>query len=161
MERVSKSLAETEQIATDFLVDLTKQPLDHKATIVGLVGDLGAGKTTFAQAAGRALGIKDKMASPTFVIMKSYQISYQGLTFLNTFLKDKESPWKRLVHIDCYRLDGPSDLEKLGWAELIADPANLIFIEWPERVAKILRSNTTRINFEITGEAERKIICDL
>lgn len=151
MERVSKNLAETEVIAWDFLTHLTvKVETNQRATVVGLHGDLGAGKTTFVQAIGRALGIKDRITSPTFVLIKNYAIPQIG----------KASPrqWKKLVHIDCYRLEKLEELGKLSWSELIADQSNLILIEWPERVEKILPAETIKINFEILGETERKIV---
>ena len=88
-----------------------------RAAIVALSGDLGAGKTTLAQAIARELGVKESVISPTFVIMKSYPIV--------------RGPYKQLIHIDAYRLNSETELEKLGWAELAGDPKNLILIEWP------------------------------
>jgi tRNA threonylcarbamoyladenosine biosynthesis protein TsaE len=92
----------------------------ESATVVALSGELGVGKTTLTQAIARELGVGENIISPTFVIMKSYKI--------------QNGPFKTLVHIDAYRLDSVKELERLGWAELIADPKNLILIEWPERV---------------------------
>ncbi len=158
MEEVSKSLAETEQIAIECLGRLAKvKRQDGGATVVGLVGDLGAGKTTFTQAAALALGIQARVTSPTFVIMKSYQISCQGSP-LTQGQGDPFYPWKRLIHIDCYRLDGPKDLLRLGWKEIMADPKNLILIEWPERVGDLIFSPTLKISFEVAAEDSRRVI---
>ncbi|MFH1170369.1 MAG: tRNA (adenosine(37)-N6)-threonylcarbamoyltransferase complex ATPase subunit type 1 TsaE [Candidatus Vogelbacteria bacterium] len=68
------------------------------------------------------------------------------------------SPWERLVHIDCYRLDRSDDLLHLGWNEIVADPNNLILVEWPERVGDLLSSSTLKIKFEVIDENSRKII---
>jgi len=156
MEKVSKNLAETEQIAKNFLEKLiiwAAKRNENSATVVGLSGDLGSGKTTFTQAIALALGIKDTVQSPTFVIIKNYKTHCQGLPLTNY-------PWGKLVHIDCYRFEKPEDLIKLGWAELIADSVNLIFIEWPENVAVALPSDLFQIKFETVDETTRKIIYD-
>ena len=156
MEIVSRSLAETEEFARDFLASLAVgAKINRDATVVGLVGDLGAGKTTFTQAAARALGIRVRVTSPTFVIMKTYQ--WQGLPLSRVKGNPWVYPWRRLVHIDCYRLGRADDLLHLGWDELAADRKNLIMVEWPERVGDLLLSPTLKIKFEVVGESERKI----
>jgi tRNA threonylcarbamoyladenosine biosynthesis protein TsaE len=121
MKYVSKSLEETEKIARDFVATFAP---NSAATVVGLYGTLGAGKTAFTQAAARALGVGEEITSPTFVIEKVYELAGK--------------PFARLVHIDAYRLLKPEELLHLGWRELILDPQNLIFIEWPENVAAIM-----------------------
>src|SRR4051812_10109093 len=102
------------------------------ARIVALSGDLGAGKTTYVQTLAREFGVEDQVNSPTFVIEKIYECS--------------EGPFVRLIHIDAYRLKNMHELEVLGWAEIVADKANLILIEWPENVAEILPEGTIRIS---------------
>jgi tRNA threonylcarbamoyladenosine biosynthesis protein TsaE len=113
-----------------------------RATVVTLSGELGAGKTTFVQKVAHALGIEDRVTSPTFVLEKIYQLS--------------EQRFERLIHIDAYRLDSSKELEALGFAELLADPKNLILLEWPERVADLIPEDAIAIRFDITGE-ERTI----
>lgn len=173
MEKISHSLAETEQIAIECLEQLARGNYPAqvgKATLVGLEGDLGSGKTTFTQAVARQLGIRASVQSPTFVIIKTYSIPRrQGVPRRQgeslPFGKDSpcqwppcQWPWRRLVHIDCYRLGRAEDLLRLGWRELAADPANLILVEWPERVGDLLSSPTLIIKFEVLGETKRKII---
>ncbi len=104
------------------------------ATIIALQGDLGAGKTTFAQAFGKVMGVKENMPSPTFVIMKYYDVDCWG--------------FKKLIHIDAYRLEKEQELLNLGWEELIKDPENIILIEWPERVEGLIPKDSKRIHFK-------------
>ena len=72
MKAVIKSLTEMRAFARGFLENLTSSKnwarYGARATVVGLHGDLGSGKTAFVQAVGAELGIKEKMASPTFVL---------------------------------------------------------------------------------------------
>ena len=121
MKYESKNLEQTEKIASDFVASLVPK---SAATVVGLYGDLGAGKTAFAQAVARALGVGEKVASPTFVIMKSYLISH--ISYLH------------LIHIDAYRMDSSDEIARLGWGEILSNPQNLVLIEWPERVADLM-----------------------
>lgn len=117
-------------------------PARH-ATILALSGDLGAGKTTFVQGMAEALSLEEVVTSPTFVIMKIYALENQ--------------PFKRLVHIDAYRLKGKEHLRVLGWDALIADPANLICVEWPEKIGGAIPSDAVRITLRYSGEG-REII---
>jgi tRNA threonylcarbamoyladenosine biosynthesis protein TsaE len=110
-------------------------PRADTATVVALSGDLGAGKTTFAQEVARALGIEEPVTSPTFVIEKIYALT--GETF------------SQLIHIDAYRLNSAHELEVLGWEELVRDSGNLILIEWPEKVAELIPKDAIRIAFDI------------
>lgn len=105
---------------------------NKKAQVVALSGELGAGKTTLTQELARQLGIKDNIISPTFVIMKIYDINP---------MSKYHSYFKKLIHIDAYRLDSHEELLKIGWSELIEDKNNLIIIEWPERVRGCLNDD--------------------
>ena len=117
--------------------------------VVALIGELGAGKTTFTQAAAKALGVEETVNSPTFVIEKIYQLPLDSARGENKF--------SRLVHIDAYRLKAAGELYSLGWYELIADPSNLIIVEWPEHVAEAIPQNAHRIQIA-SEEGERRTI---
>lgn len=136
MQRVTHSLEEFNALAHGFTTSLS--PNTSGATVVALSGELGAGKTTFVQEVARALGIAESVTSPTFVIEKVYELSDQR--------------FKRLIHIDVYRLKDAHELEVLGWVELAADPGNLILIEWPERVPELIPAEAIRLRFEIQDE---------
>jgi len=142
MKIISKSLEDTGKIAEDFLEKLALSSFEE-ATIVGLYGDLGSGKTTFTKAVAKILGIKEDVTSPTFVIEKIYPI---------------ENPlFKNLIHIDSYRLDSSKEMNALGWENISKNPHNLIFMEWPERVSDILPERHIKINFKFLSENEREI----
>ena len=140
MKYLSKSSEETNKIAKDFLNALK---LGTGATVVALQGDLGAGKNAFAQEVGKILGVAENMHSPTFVIEKIYEINFKG--------------FKKLIHIDAYRLEKESELLHLGWQDLIKEPENLILIEWPENVAGIIPADAKKIFFKFIDETTREI----
>ncbi len=129
--------------AAEFVSGLV--PHKAHATVVALSGELGAGKTTFAQAVAEAFGVEEVVTSPTFVLEKIYALPVQeGL---------KGQKFTRLVHIDAYRLRGVHELEHLGWRELLQDPGNLIVLEWPERVAEAVPKDVIRITLHGSGDS--------
>jgi len=142
MERTVKSLAELEAFAERFLVDV--KPEEAHATVVGLSGDLGSGKTAFVKAAARVLSIAETVLSPTFVLAKFYDIP-------------RHAAWSRLVHIDAYRLEDPSELKALRFDELIRDPRNLVLIEWPEQAGGLFPSDARTITFQVVDETTRAL----
>ena len=111
--------------------------------IFALVGDLGAGKTTFSGFFLRALGVTEPVTSPTFVIMKKYALAH--LQFVHAY------------HIDCYRLKNPEELLSLGFAEIIADKKNIILIEWADRMRESLPPEAVWVDFAHAAETERTI----
>ncbi len=123
----------------------------EKATIVALRGELGSGKTTFVQALAGALGVKEMVQSPTYVLMKKYAIP-QGDTF-------KASPFRTLVHIDAYRLDKPQEFAALRPEQFLNDPVSLVVVEWPEKLGTLLPTPDLTINFSSKDaeEGERYI----
>lgn len=123
MQKISKNTVHTKKIAKSFLKQIVKTK-NKTACVVGLYGDLGTGKTTFTQYVAKELGIKKKVASPTFVVMKRYPL--------------KNEMFKNFFHLDAYRLKDEKELHALGWKDMVKNPDNLIFIEWPERVKKAM-----------------------
>ncbi len=125
------------------------QVRNEGATVVALSGELGAGKTAFVKGIAKELGIGDHITSPTFVIMKIYDVDLIGASSTNTF--------KRLIHIDAYRLKGEHHLAILGWRELLRDPHTLICIEWPEQCPGAIPEDAIRVTLRYSGEHERDI----
>ena len=109
------------------------------ALIICLSGDLGAGKTTFVQTCASLLGIEERITSPTFVIMKKYKLN-EGEVLGEVAPKLDIKQYKNLIHIDAYRLGGERDLESLRFMDFVKDRANIIFIEWPERLLGAINS---------------------
>jgi tRNA threonylcarbamoyladenosine biosynthesis protein TsaE len=116
-----------------------------------LDGELGAGKTTFTQGLLKGLGAQEPYTSPTFLIMKQYEISAQESV---TKSQDRIN---NVFHFDAYRVEA-KDLLELGWEEILSDEKNITIIEWSERVKKILPKNSLQIIFEWVDENKRKII---
>lgn len=112
------------------------------AKIFALKGDLGSGKTTFVQGFAKGLGIKEKIISPTFVLVRIHKIP-----------KTK----KFLYHIDLYRLENEKQIKDFGILEIIQDPKNIVLIEWAEKAKSLLPKETIWIHFETISSSLRKI----
>jgi len=145
---------ETAKIASEF--GATLEVGGEEATVVGLYGELGAGKTTFMKYLAESFGITETVQSPTFVIMKVYKLkSASEKAQDNTF---KLFNFQTLFHIDAYRIEKEEEMLSLGWQEIVADPKNLICVEWPERIIGIMPLRHTKINFaHAEDESVRKI----
>ena len=138
MRKTIRSIKELEDEAARFVGSLQKKP--EGATLVTLSGDLGAGKTAFTKAVAKAFGVEETVTSPTFVLEKIYSLG------------SSTSKFRRLVHIDAYRLERGSDLTPLGFDELMQDAKNLVLLEWPERVAEALPKPAVHIS--LTAERD-------
>jgi len=113
------------------------------ATLIVLSGELGAGKTALAKEIAKHLGVKEKIISPTFVIMKIY--------------KTKDKKFKKLIHIDAYRLNKSSELITLGWEEIMKEKSTLILVEWPENVPECTDVHSCKIEIMHLGNATRNL----
>jgi len=148
------SAAETENLAKNLAEDILggkgilKESEKKRATLLALEGDLGGGKTTFLKGFARGLGIKDKVLSPTFIILRKFKISP----------KLSSSKFQRFYHFDCYRLEKPKELLTLGFNEIISDPKNIVSIEWADKIKKILPREILWIKFKIKSVNQREII---
>ncbi|HAE36422.1 MAG: hypothetical protein UR85_C0002G0046 [Candidatus Nomurabacteria bacterium GW2011_GWF2_35_66] len=116
---------------------------NNKATVIAFRGDLGAGKTTLTKEIAKQLGIRERIISPTFVIMKIY--------------KTKDKKFKKLIHIDAYRLKNSDELLNLGWEEIVKNKDNFIIVEWPEMVPLCFDDDCHKVNLEHKGETTRVI----
>ena len=137
---VTKSAQETKKVGEFLAREIIK---GKKALIIGCQGELGSGKTTFIQGMAKGLGIRERITSPTFVIMKKFKLG-------------PVSHLKCFYHIDCYRVQS-KDLLDLGFKEIISQQ-NIVVIEWAEKIKKILPKDTFWIKFEYLDKDKRKII---
>lgn len=117
-----------------------------KAIILGLSGELGGGKTTFLQGFAKGLGVKEKILSPTFIIMRKFKIPKPGFEYKNFY------------HIDCYRLQKPKEILALGFKQIISNPQNIVAIEWADRIKKIIPRTAIQIKFKFITKNTRKIM---
>jgi tRNA threonylcarbamoyladenosine biosynthesis protein TsaE len=145
MEYISKSLEDTERIAGEIAEKINFNA--DKATVVGLYGDLGAGKTTFMKYFAKHFGVEEEVQSPTFIIMRIFEMNQSQVA-------SRKSQATKLIHIDAYRIEKAEELLNLGWKELLAHPSNLICMEWPEKVAEILPEHIM-LRFEHVEDPEQ------
>ena len=132
---IIKSEQEMLKFGEDFAKTL-KSP-----TVIELIGDVGAGKTTFTRGLAKGLNVKDQITSPSFTISKSYALPTGG----------------RLIHYDFYRLPDPGlMLEDLN--ENLNDTQNIIIIEWGESIEDILPKNRTKLEIKYTNDNYREVI---
>ncbi len=130
---VSHSKSQTQKLAANLAKKLAKirSKSGRRATIIALQGELGSGKTTFTQGFCKALGVGHGVTSPTFIIMRHHMAAD-----------------KHIYHFDLYRIQSIKELGILGFKKIISNPENIVLIEWPEKIKKLLPKNTIWVNFE-------------
>ena len=139
---ITEEAKKTEKIAAE-LAGKFIQRRSKAALILALEGELGAGKTTFIKGFSKALGVREKILSPTFVLIHMHKI--------------QKSKFKKLYHVDAYRLKSGKDLLKLGVKEIFNNPEDIVLIEWADRVKKIIPKNAVWIHFKHLGGNTRRI----
>lgn len=105
--------------------------------VVFLHGPLGAGKTSFARALLLALGVGERVKSPTYSLVEGYATA-------------RQPAW----HLDLYRIADPAELEWLG-LDALADPAALVLVEWPERGAGALPAVDLDVHLDYAGDGRQ------
>ena len=153
MTKVLENLQDTKKFAKEFsqMIFDNHNKIKEGRNVILLQGDLGAGKTTFSQFLLEVLGAEGPFTSPTFVIMKKYEIK-------SNLKKNSEVKiLKDIYHLDCYRVDEESVLD-LGWEEIVADKNNLILVEWPERIKKIWSEKYWLLKFTYGDNDDERIV---
>jgi len=139
----TKNFLQTQKIGEKFAADILKMPLQKTAVVLSFNGNLGGGKTTFIQGFAKGLGVKRKILSPTFVVMKRFELS--GKNFKNFY------------HIDCYRLKDEKDILELDFKKILSNPENIIAVEWPEKIKKALSKKIVKLYFNFVDKNIREI----
>ncbi len=117
--------------------------------VLALVGDLGTGKTSFIRALAKALGVNERVTSPTFVYMHVHRLEKS---------KDKIQKPKVevLVHADAYRVDATA-LRDIGIEDYFNNPRIVVVIEWADKVKSLLPKDAIFIRFKHLGGDKRRI----
>ncbi len=135
---ITNSPDETQQLASEF-----SKNFQIKGGIILLSGNLGAGKTTFTQGFIKAFGITTHIISPTFLLVRQYQIP-------------NEERW--VFHLDLYRLADPINLKESGISEIFeSTDKNIVLIEWSEKLGSNLPKSFYKINLDKKTENTRQI----
>ncbi len=124
MEIECHSVEETQKFASEFSKTI------EVGSIISLNGNLGAGKTTFAQGFAKGLGIKQRVGSPTFKLVSEYY-----------------GEKMKLFHVDCYRLSGIEDFLNMGGENLLLPEDGVCLFEWASVIDGVLPNNTITIDF--------------
>ncbi len=144
-KKMISKIVKDEAEMLNFGENIAKKIVDKKTTrakVIELVGDVGAGKTTFTRGLAKGLGVKEAVTSPSFTISKTYAFLDGG----------------HLVHYDFYRLNDPGlmvgDLE-----ENLHNSKNVVVIEWGESIAEILPKRHLRVEIKYNEDGTRTVNC--
>lgn len=125
----------------DFILTLKNSPENNSAKLIELIGDVGAGKTTFTRGLAEGLNIKEPITSPSFTISKTYPLSTGG----------------NLIHYDFYRLSDPG-LMLDDLTENLSDPKNIVVVEWADTIKNFLPENRLKIEIKYLEDGGREVI---
>ncbi len=137
------SLEDTKKLGQELAKEILKRK-GEASFVVFLDGDLGTGKTTLVKEIIFALGVKEKVKSPTFTIIEPYELNN-----------------KNIYHVDLYRIIDPTELEIIGLREYLNESKAIIFIEWPEKSYGYLKKFDLKISLKHLSENERKCRIEL
>ncbi|MCI2435794.1 tRNA (adenosine(37)-N6)-threonylcarbamoyltransferase complex ATPase subunit type 1 TsaE, partial [Candidatus Acetothermia bacterium] len=130
---LSVSAEETRQIAARFAARL------QSGDCILLIGELGAGKTTFVQGLAHALGVDESVRSPTFVLMHAYHGKFP------------------IYHVDAYRIRNLDELREIGFEETVCSQG-IAVIEWGEKTEGLLPFPCWRVQIELLPEQKRRVV---
>ncbi len=155
---ITKSFKETQKLGKEFARSFLAR-LQGKTLIIALYGDLGSGKTTFVQGLAVGLGIKNRIISPTFIIVRCYELQNQKskIKNQNNNANLKSLELTTFYHIDLYRVENERGLEDLGLEEIINNKNNIVVIEWAEKLKSLMSEKRIDIEFSYEKDSVRKI----
>lgn len=141
---ITSSAPETQKVGERVANHLLKKGPQQQAVVLALQGNLGSGKTTFLQGFAKGLQVKELVLSPTFVIQKRFPL--------------KNKKFKDFYHIDCYRLHTSEEMVELGFKEIMANPENIVAIEWAEKIQELLPKGSITIAFHVLHGGKHEIV---
>jgi len=156
-KNISLSPAQTKKIGRSLALEILRGGPKESAALLFLEGELGGGKTTFVQGFARGLGIKEAILSPTFVILKKFKITKPQNIKISKYQNIKISKYQNFCHIDCYRIKNEKEMIGLGFKKIVSCPGNIVCVEWPERIKKILVKPALRLKFRFLDKNQREI----
>lgn len=136
---ISNSFVETKRIGGKIAEDAKEVYGKNQRVIIGLIGDLGAGKTSLTKGIAESLKVKDEVTSPSFLLVKEY--------------KEGEIP---LYHFDFYRLNTEEDLHSFGFLDYFNQEGYFV-IEWADKFVQVLPSDTLLVTIDIIEDNKRRI----
>ena len=140
-----KNKAEFTKAVHAFADSLFERTPKHKgALVISLDGELGAGKTTFVQEFARVLGARGRILSPTFIVARSHELT--------------KGQWEVLHHVDVYRFESPSELDPIGWKEMVRDAHAIVCVEWGSKIIKALPKKRIDILIEGGEKSSERIL---
>ena len=144
LEFLSQSPKETQALAKNFLLQFKSF---DRSLVLALSGNLGAGKTTFIKSFIRSMGVKKRITSPTFLILRRFAIN--------------NKIFKNIFHVDAYRIKDEKDLRGINIRDVLKEPSNIVLVEWADRIKKVLPKETIWVKFKYGKERdEREITID-
>ncbi len=147
MRHRTRSTRETQSLAKKLAKRTLKKEATKKAIVIGLVGELGSGKTTFVKSFMRELGVKRRITSPTFLIVRRFGIKHKRL--------------KNVFHVDAYRVKNKQDLSGIDFREILKEKSNIVLVEWADRILGVLPKGTIWVKFKYgKNRNEREITFD-
>ena len=149
VEKITNSEKETFNFAKNFAKKL------KGGEVIGLVGELGAGKTIFTKGLAAGLGIKKHITSPTFVLMKVYEV--KSPAYAKALADKQKSKVKSLCHIDAYRIKNAQDITAIGAKEYFNRLNTITIVEWADKIKKILPKKTKFVSI-INKEEDKRLI---
>jgi L-threonylcarbamoyladenylate synthase len=165
---LSRSEKNTEELAQFLAAKLVKIPLS-KPIVFLLEGELGTGKTVFTRGLGKALGVKEKIASPTFNICAEYRTNLRSKvtssdteSYHHNEANHNKRPQPKFIHCDFYRLETKEEFAELGFPENVSN-GNVYAFEWSERLPEALisalknRAEIVYLRLKHAGENQRII----
>jgi tRNA threonylcarbamoyladenosine biosynthesis protein TsaE len=146
---ITNNSTQTKKLGSDLAKEFYKLA-EKRARVLVLEGELGGGKTTFLQGLAKGLGIKEKILSPTFVILKKFKIP-------NPDPKTRHPRPEFFYHIDCYRIKKEKEILDLGFKKIVSDSKNIVAIEWADNIREILPKDVILIIFKFKDKNKRAI----